>query len=140
MIKYLDETLMQQMCHELAVALFDKYNEPIPPFELHDRNKLQAILANPRQTFNQQELYPTLPAKAAILYYSLIKGHPFENGNKRIATSSLLVFLHINKKWLNCSKNELENKAIKVASSKAVEKDKILKGLYSWVQDKLIER
>jgi prophage maintenance system killer protein/prophage antirepressor-like protein len=52
---------------------------------------LEAILGNLKQSFGDQELYPTLEEKAAHLLYFVIKDHPFSDGNKRIAS---LLFIH----------------------------------------------
>lgn len=131
---------MREMCHALAVALFDKYEEPIPPFEEHDTHKLESILANPRQTYGGQELYPTLVMKAAILYYGMIKGHAFGNGNKRISTASLLVFLALNRKWISCSQDEVAQKAVSIAESPSSEKDFVLGELRVWIETKLVDR
>jgi len=37
-------------------------------------------------------LYPTLVSKASFLFYLMIKNHPFQNGNKRIAITTLFTF------------------------------------------------
>jgi len=52
-------------------------------------------------------LYHGLIGKAAILFYLLIKNHPFKNGNKRIAITTVLVFLSINKKWLKVDEKRI---------------------------------
>jgi prophage maintenance system killer protein len=91
---YLDIGLMEKMCHPLAVTFLDKTNEPIPLFSTCQRSALDACLNLPKATFDGKELYPDLVSKAIILYYSLIKNHPFINGNKRIATTSLIVFFY----------------------------------------------
>ncbi len=109
-INYIDIDLMEKMCHPLAVAIFDSKKEPIPSFAKHDREKLEAALHNP-----QYEYYPTFTKKASILYYGLAKGHCFENGNKRTATASLLVFLHINNFWLDGDKKEVEDYLVNLA-------------------------
>ncbi|MFZ1396315.1 MAG: Fic family protein, partial [Candidatus Promineifilaceae bacterium] len=44
---------------------------------------LESALAQPRMTFDGQELYPTLAEKAAALGFSIIQNHPFVDGNKR---------------------------------------------------------
>ena len=49
------------------------------------------------QTFDGQELYPTLEEKAAMLLYMVVKNHSFVDGNKRIAASCFLYFLNRNK-------------------------------------------
>lgn len=48
------------------------------------------------QTFDGQELYPTLEEKAAMLLYLITKNHSFLDGNKRIAASCFLYFLDKN--------------------------------------------
>lgn len=65
-------------------------------FGLADRGKLEASTAAPMQTFSGAELYPDLWNKAAILFFLLIKNHPFLDGNKRTALYVLLRFLEIN--------------------------------------------
>lgn len=51
---------------------------------IRDRNLLESAVNTPFQTFDSQYVYPTLQAKAARLGFSLIKNHPFVDGNKRI--------------------------------------------------------
>jgi len=45
---------------------------------------------------------------AAHLAFSLIKNHPFLDGNKRIGILAMMVFLKINGLPLTCTDNELE--------------------------------
>lgn len=42
------------------------------------------------QTFDGQEVYPSLEEKAAHLLYFLVKNHHFVDGNKRIADNALV--------------------------------------------------
>ena len=132
------------MCHPIAMALFDSKEDPIVKFSDHELSLLDSALNNPRQTFNNKELYPTLIEKTAILYYCLIKNHPFKNGNKRIATASLFTFLYINNHWLELegSVKEVEDylveTAIKVANSKSSEKDSILADLEDWLRKHIV--
>ncbi|KKW35962.1 MAG: Death-on-curing family protein, partial [Candidatus Giovannonibacteria bacterium GW2011_GWA2_53_7] len=114
---YIDKETMEKICHRIAVDYFDRDEEPIAPFDHHTNELLESALNLPRATFGQQELYPSLKEKASVLYYSLIKNHPFENGNKRIATATLLVFLAFNDRWLKDQADELTQKAIWVAKS-----------------------
>lgn len=44
---------------------------------------LQGIVGNIFQSFNGEDLYPTIEAKAAHLLYFIVKDHPFTDGNKR---------------------------------------------------------
>jgi death-on-curing protein len=42
---------------------------------------LESAVAQPRMTFAGSDLYPTIVDKASALGYSLIKNHPFMDGN-----------------------------------------------------------
>lgn len=64
--------------------------------EIRDEGLLDSALNAPFQTFAGMELYPTIIDKAAHLGYSLIKNHAFVDGNKRIGTHAMLVFLLLN--------------------------------------------
>ncbi len=57
---------------------------------------LEAILGNIEQSFDGQELYPTLEGRAAHLLYFIIKDHPFSDGNKRIASLLFIYYLDKN--------------------------------------------
>ena len=114
------------LCFNLARELLGKF-EPIPDFETRYPGKLESCLETPKQEFGGILLYPSLTDQAAILFYLLVKNHPFQNGNKRIALTTLFVFLALNKKWLKVTSRDLYNLAIVVANSKPMEKDRILK-------------
>lgn len=93
------------------------FDEPIPDFSSRFPHALESCLAVPFQRFSGKSLYPSLVSKAAILFYLLIKNRPFQNGNKRIAMTTLFVFLHRNKKWLKVDTQELYNFTVWVAQS-----------------------
>jgi len=93
------------------------FKEPIPDFSTRFPNILESCLATPFQTFSGKSLYPTLISKASILFYLMIKNHPFQNGNKRIAMTTLFVFLYKNKKWLKVDTQELYNFTVWVSQS-----------------------
>ena len=48
------------------------------------------------QTFDEEELYPSVEEKAAMLLYLVAKNHSFSDGNKRIAATLFLWFLNNN--------------------------------------------
>ena len=140
---YIDVELMKEMCHPIAVAVFDNENDPISKFGEHEFALLDSALNNPKQTFAGKELYPSLIKKASILYYSINKNHPFKNGNKRISTASLLVFLYINGYWVDGNMKKIEdylvNLALRVAQSLGIEhKDEIFKDLEFWLEKHII--
>lgn len=49
------------------------------------------------QTFDGEELYPSVEEKAAMLLYLVTKNHSFSDGNKRIAATLFLWFLNGNR-------------------------------------------
>lgn len=102
------------------------FDEPIPDFQTRFPGKLESCVAQPFQSFDGKPLYPGLVKKAAILYYLLIKNHPFQNGNKRIAITSLFSFLFINDKWLRVMPERLYSFTVFVASSLAEQKQEML--------------
>ena len=63
---------------------------------LRDEGLLDSAIQGPFVTFDGQELYPSLEQKAAKLGYTLAKNHAFLDGDKRIGTYSLLIFLDVN--------------------------------------------
>jgi death-on-curing protein len=67
---------------------------------------LQSALARPQATFEGRELYPGLWNKAAALMQSLIKNHPFVDGNKRAALTAVGLFLELNGNTLTASDEE----------------------------------
>ncbi len=62
-------------------------------FGIHPKNKLEGILGNIDQTFEEKHLYPSREEKAAHLLYFLIKDHPFSDGNESIAVLLFLIYL-----------------------------------------------
>ncbi|MEQ6118039.1 Fic family protein [Reichenbachiella sp. MALMAid0571] len=50
---------------------------------IRDKELLDSALHRPYQTFDGQELYPTPIDKAAAILESIVKNHPFSDGNKR---------------------------------------------------------
>lgn len=110
-----------------------EYTEPIPSFSTRFPNILESCLAVPFQKFYKQEMYCGLVGKSAILFYLLIKNHPFQNGNKRIAVTTLLVFLYKNNKWLYVNSQELYLFTVWVASSPSNLKDQVVKGIEKFI-------
>jgi death on curing protein len=57
---------------------------------VRDEGLLEAAIARPYQTFDGNDLYPGAIEKAAAIFESVLKNHPFIDGNKR--TSFLAMF------------------------------------------------
>lgn len=86
---------------------------------IRDEELLQSALEAPFQSFGGEDIYPSIQQKAARLGYGLIKNHPFLDGNKRIGTHVMLVFLCLNGIELDYTQRELEDIILSVASSEA---------------------
>ena len=116
------------------------FSEPIPNFSTRFPNILESCLATPFQTFSGKSLYPTLISKASILFYLTIKNHPFQNGNKRIAITTLFVFLYKNKKWIKVDTQELYNFTVWIAQSPAQFKNEAVKAIEKFLKRHIIDR
>ncbi len=114
------------------------FDEPIPAFSSRFPNILESCLATPFQSFSGKSLYPGLIPKASILFYLMVKNHPFQNGNKRIAMTTLFVFLHKNKKWLRVDTQELYNFTVWVAQSPRKVKEEVVKATEKFLQAFLV--
>src|SRR5579883_1959103 len=114
----------EYIAHALAKELFANFDEPMPEFGTRFPGRLESCLDQPFQTFNGKDLYgKSIASKAAVLFYLVIKNHPFENGNKRMAVTLMLVFLYKNGYWLQGSPEKLYKLALSVAASEANNKD-----------------
>ena len=82
---------------------------------VRDYNLLDSALENPFQSFGGEEL---IQAKAARLGYGLIKNHCMIDGNKRIGTHAMLVFLALNGIELKYTQKELYEAILDIAAGK----------------------
>lgn len=93
------------------------------------------------QTFDGEDLYPTLEEKAANLLYFVVKNHSFSDGNKRIAAGLFIYFLDLNNKLLSkdgnkkIADNALVAITIMIAESKPEEKDMMTKLVVNLIND-----
>ena len=83
---------------------------------LRDEGMLDSALNTPFQTFSGSELYPDLLSKAARLAFGLIANHPFIDGNKRIGTHAMLIFLRLNNVELEYDDDDLIALILKTAA------------------------
>lgn len=99
---------------------------------IRDENLLDSALNAPFQTFDGENLYPTVANKAVQLCYSIIENYPFIDGNKRIGIHLMLVFMELNNINLSYTQNELIDLGLGIASS-TISKD----GIKEWIERKL---
>lgn len=63
---------------------------------IRDFGLLESALAQPLMTFGGEDLYPTIRDKASALCFSVVKNHPFFDGNKRLGHALMETFLVLN--------------------------------------------
>lgn len=137
MIKRISLADIEYLAFRLAREVM-AFNEPIPDFATRFPNKLESCLAVPFQTFSAKSLYPSLLDKASILFYLMVKNHPFQNGNKRIAMTTLFVFLYYNRRWLKVDTKEMYNFTMWIAQSPAPLKSEAVKAIRKFLKSHLI--
>ncbi|MBM3257810.1 MAG: type II toxin-antitoxin system death-on-curing family toxin [Candidatus Nealsonbacteria bacterium] len=137
MIKTISITEVEYTAFRLARELMS-YNEPIPDFITRFPNILESCLIVPFQKFGGRHFYKGIGGKAAILFYLMIKNHPFQNGNKRIAITTLFYFLYKNKKWFKVDNKELYNFAVWVAESNPKLKKETVQAIETFISSCII--
>jgi len=98
---------------------------------LRDIGLLESALNSPFQTFDEIDMYPTLQQKAARLAFSIVKNHPFLDGNKRSGVHVMLVFLTVNGIFLKYTQEELIEIGLKLADGSIDDKF-----LFQWLLSK----
>lgn len=131
-MKVLKVSHVEEIAHQMATRQM-RWDEPIPDFGTRYSGKLESCLVQAFQTFDKKDLYPGLNNKAAVIFYLMIKNHPFINGNKRIAVTSTIIFLFLNKKWLSVSNEELYEIAVWVAKSNPKTKDGVILAIRNFI-------
>ena len=85
---------------------------------LRDQALLESALLRPFTTFSGEDLYKTPVEKAAAVFESIVKNHPFQDGNKRIAYVVLRLVLMNSGLDIVSSEEEKYEFVIKTASGK----------------------
>ena len=128
----LDYDEAKEAIAELKKTLIAK-GEATELFGNEKAGEFKGNLLNIYQSFGGVELLPSVEQKAANLLYYIIKGHPFNDGNKRIGAYLFVLFLHKNGILYKANgepkinDNALASLALLVATSAPVQKDIIIK-------------
>ncbi len=107
------------VCNHIFVefkSLID-FEEPLPAFDHRFPGKLESLLGAVRQTFDGKYLNPTVLDAATAYFTQIIRDHPFENGNKRIALLITHVFLVVNQVEFTLTFEEMYQFAILTATA-----------------------
>jgi death-on-curing protein len=85
---------------------------------IRDLGALVSAVAQPRATFGESDLHPTLIEKAGALGFALAQGHPFVDGNKRVAHAAMATFLLLNGADIDATVDEQEQLMLDLASGR----------------------
>ncbi len=100
---------------------------------IRDHAALESAVARPFQTFDNNELYPSILEKAASLIESILINHPFVDGNKRTGYILMRLFLIDNNYDITASQDKKYDFVIGIAAGN-IKYDAILKWLKSNTQ------
>lgn len=100
---------------ELATREWRGVEGSLPALKYADKAKILSALAHPFASAGGEDLYPTVPAKAAAMFRGLVKNHGLTDGNKRLAVTTMSTFLLANG-WIPVYTNvQLYRYALRVA-------------------------
>jgi death-on-curing protein len=85
--------------------------------------------------FGGKDLYPSLAEKASAQCFSLVKNHPFVDGNKRIGHASMEIYLVMNGYELDARVNDQEQIILSLAAGKLSREE-----FKTWVQSHIVNK
>lgn len=110
MTKYL--TLEEVLCiHDMMIEKFGGSHG------VRDLGLVESALARPSAGFGDFEAYPDIYLKSAVLAHSLLKNHPFIDGNKRTAMMAMEQFLFINDLTINAQIGDIYKLALDIENN-----------------------
>jgi len=136
----LDYDEAKEAIAELKKTLIAK-GEATKLFGQEKANEFKGNLLNIYQSFAGVDLLLSVEQKASNLLYYIIKGHPFNDGNKRIGAYLFVLFLHKNGILYRpngepkINDNALASLALLVATSAPEQKETIIKLIMNMLYD-----
>ena len=80
-----------EQCMYIIDSLKSSFESDV--FALERNYGLKSIIDNIYQTFDNNDVYPSIEEKCANFFYMIIKNHVFIDGNKRIAATLFIYIL-----------------------------------------------
>lgn len=121
-----------------------KFKDSSSIFGVERFHGLESIINDIYMTFNGVDVYKSVEEKAANFLYTLIKNHPFVDGNKRIAATLFIYFLNYyeilykdNKKIID--NNTLASMILLIAESNPKEKEILIDLIMNFMSDEKSE-
>lgn len=101
---------------------------------VRDRSLLDSSISRPFNTFDQQDLYPSIIDKSAAVIESIVRNHPFIDGNKRTGYTLMRLLLLTDGLDIKATEDEKYDFVISIAKGE-LSFDKIK----SWIAAKVVE-
>jgi len=83
---------------------------------VRDMGMLESAVGRPFATFGGEDLYPDVFMKAGAFIQSIVKNHPFIDGNKRTAFTGTITFLLANKAIVSTNADQVVKFMLRVAN------------------------
>jgi len=131
---------VKKAIHQLKRGLIQK-GEAGELFGNEKDDSFRGILGSISQTVFGELAYPTIEEQAAQLLYSVIKGHAFSDGNKRIGSFLFVWFLEQNSYHLDergirkINENTLVALALEIAQSLPGQRDLMIKLIVNLIKN-----
>lgn len=123
-MKYIYITL-----EEVLAIHFDQIERYGGSHGVRSLDLLLSSIARPQASFGGSDLYKNINEKGASIVHSIILNHPFIDGNKRTAITSLARFLHINGFKLSATDEQIVKFMLKVATNSVSQLD-----ISNWIE------
>jgi death-on-curing protein len=102
---------------------------------VREEGLLKSAIERPFAGFGESELYETPVEKAAAIVESIVKNHPFVDGNKRTGYVLMRLLLMQSGKDLQATQDEKYDFIISIASGQLAFPE-----IVAWIQNKLIDK
>ena len=93
---------------------------------------IRSAVDAPFAGYGDYELYPSIVEKASTLCFSLVRGHGFRDGNKRVGLLALVTFLAVNGYLFEASNQEAERFIRELAEGQKTKEE-----LFAWVRSRV---
>lgn len=97
-----------------------------------NESRIRSAVAAPFAGFGDYDQYPSIAEKAVALCFSLVQGHGFRDGNKRVGLLALVTSLAMNGYLLEATNQDAQDFILALASGQK-SKDELL----IWVQSRI---
>ena len=115
------------MVESLVACLTDFHQQELGSAPADTISQISTSILNQiYQSWEDEEVYPTIEHKAAMLLYLFVKSHSFIDGNKRSGAFAFLWYLEYNSIDISISPEALADMVIMIAAYSSSDKEKII--------------